>query len=217
MAALSTGNAVWQDAHKSFQTALQTVDGKENRIPTENFLQVCEAVGHIYQALFMEMIASQLKGDIDNSANSVRQCYLKHPDKCNTLENLVVHDLKHRGRHEVRNDRSSGIVGLLWAKRAVAFVVMYVELLGSTPDITAGECAQATYDKILAPYHGWLTSKFVSTVMGLAPGREDIYSTLGLKEDPTDAIKDFADTANKVLAEIQRLLDEHDCDFPDKL
>jgi hypothetical protein len=213
----SLGGEVFDRAYKTFQAALVTIDGSPNRIPTERFLDVCASVSDIFGALFMEMIANQLRGDIDNSANSVKKCFLQHPDKCETLEHLVVHDLKHRGRHEVRNDRSSGTVGLLWAKRAVAFVVMYVELLGTDSNISAGECAQKTYETILMPYHGWLTSKFVSTVMYLAPTREDIFEKLGLVQDPEVAIKEFCAAANPVLAEIQRLLDEHDVDFPDKL
>ena len=214
----SIGNDVWKRAKSTFDTSLQTVDGTPDRIPTETFFQVCESVAAIFQALFMDMIANQLKNDIDNSANSVRKCYVKHPKERSTLEDLVAHELQQRGRQEVRNDRSSGVVGLIWAKRSVAFVVMYVELLGSKPDITAGECAQTTYNKILAPYHGWLTSKFVSTVMGLAPAREHIYEKLGLVGDGvTEEIAQFTKSANAVLGEIQRLLEEHDADFPDKV
>jgi len=206
-----------REAHDAFAGAFETVHGHPNRIPMDNFFKVVQGIEGIYQAMFMEMIANQLKGDIANSANSVRQTYLKHPEKCATLQDLVVHDLKHRGRHEVRADRSSGTVGLIWAKRNAHFVVMYLELLHTKPDIAAGECAQETYEKILMPYHGWLTSKFVSTVMGLAPSREDIYSKLGLDADPLKAIGEFVAVANPVIAEMQRLLDEHDCDFPDKV
>jgi hypothetical protein len=211
------GREAFDKCHRIFAAALETVEGKENRIPTENFLSVCDGIGGLFEAMFMGMVASQLKADIDNSANNVRLKFLKHPDKCHTLEDLVIHDLKHRGRHEVRNDRASGTVALIWAKRSVQFVVMYLELLGANPEITASECAQTTYEKVLAPYHGWLTSKFVATVMGLAPDREDIYTKLGLHVEPLLAINEFVATANPVMAEIQRLLDEHDCDFPDKV
>ena len=214
---MEANREAWDHAHKTFATTLETIDGQANRIQTEQFFRVCDAVGGMFQAMFMGMIASQLKGDIDNSVNSVRQAFLKQPDKCHTLEDLVAYDLESRGLETIRADRASGTVGLIWAKRSVQFVVMYLELLGKQPDITAGECTQNTYEKVLMPYHGWLTSKFVVTVMGLAPDREDVYTKLGLDTEPLAAINSFVAVANPVIGEIQRLLDEHDCDFPDKV
>jgi len=208
--------AAFDHARKTFAGAM---DPTTRAVNTEAFLAVCDAIGGIYQAMFMEMIASQLKGDVDNSANNVKIFYDKNRDRCLTIQDLVKEDLRLRTKEEVRNDRSSGTVALLWAKRNVNFVVMYVELLGKFPDITAGECAQQTYAKILMPYHGWVTSTFVSTVMGLAPAREEIYLRLGLNAlpDPILAIKDFVDQANPVLAEIQKTLELNECDFDDQV
>jgi hypothetical protein len=204
---------VWQEVETAFADCLD----KEKKIDSLKFAQACQVVAKIYDALFIGMVAGQLKGDILNSSGNVQKVFLKHPDKCAHLEDMIIFELKTHGRHVVRGDKTSGVVSMLWAKRAVQFIMTYLELLGTRDDLTAPKCAQLTYETVLMKYHGWFTSKAITAVMSLAPSREDIFSKLGLKVDPKTAIKEFVAILHPVIAELQRLLDEHDCDFPDKV
>ena len=184
------------------------------RIDALKFAAACKDIAKIYDALFIGMVASQLKGDILNSASTIEKACAKY--KTETLEDLVVHELKAHGRPVIRADKNSGTIGMLWAKRAVSFITMYLELLGTRDDLSAPKCAQLTYETVLMKYHGWFTSKAISAVMNLAPSKQDIFAKLGVHEDPKKAIAEVVAVLHPVLGEIQRLLDEHDCDFPDK-
>ena len=137
--------------------------------------------------------------------------------KTETVDDLIAADLKTNGKAAVRADKSSGTIGVLWAKRAVNFIVMYLDLVATRDDLTASKCAQLTYETVLMKYHGWFTSKAISAVMGLAPSKQDIFNKLNLHTEPKKAIGDFVAVLTPVIGEIQRLLDENGCDFPDKV
>jgi len=130
------------------------------------------------------LMASQLKGDIMNSSGTVKKVYLKHPDKCTDLESLIKFELGAVGKDKVRTDKTTGIIGMLWAKRAVQFIMVYLDLLGTRPDLNSSQCARQTYDTVLAKYHGWFTSKAIGAAMGMAPARDEIFLKLGIKADP---------------------------------
>jgi len=191
------------------------MDPATKKIDAFKFAAACKDIAKIYDALFMGMVASQLKGDILNSSSTVEKAAMKL--KVETVEDIVSTDLKHHGRHAVRADKTSGVIGVLWAKRAVNFIVMYLDLLATRDDLTAPKCAQLTYETVLMKYHGWLTSKAIGAVMSLAPSRQEIFTKLNVSAEPKKAIGEFVAVLNPVLAEIQRVLDEHDCDFPDKV
>lgn len=134
-----------------------------------------------------------------------------------THPNQITPQIKLRSLATVRADRHSGTLGLLWAKRAVEFIMMYLELLATKKDLTSSQCARTTYESVLMKYHGWITSKLVSASMSLAPTREDIFLKLGLKADAEVEIQKMVQVLHEVVAEIQALLDKNGCDFPDKV
>lgn len=204
--------SLWTDIQDAFSGCY---DPATRRIDALKFVAACKDIARVYDALFMGMVAGQLKGDINNSSATVEKAALKYNTE--TLEDLIAHELKTHGRAVIRSDKNSGTVGMLWAKRAVNFIVMYLELLATRDDLTAPKCAQLTYETVLMKYHGWFTSKAISAVMNLAPSKQDIFTKLGLTEDPKKAINDFVKVLQPIIAEIQRLLDENECDFPDKV
>ncbi|KAH9256662.1 hypothetical protein BASA81_005166 [Batrachochytrium salamandrivorans] len=193
-----------------------SIDPATKQIDTVKFVAACQDVAKIYDALFMGLIASQLKGDITNSSSCLQKAFLANPVDRATLQALVDNELKLFGKDKVRVNKASGIVSLLWAKRAVTFILTYLDFLGTKPDWSAGQCAQQTYEVVLKRYHGWLTAKMVGAAMGLAPSREDIFVKLGLpKGGESAAIAEFVAVLKLVMGEVHRLLSENDCDFPD--
>ena len=204
--------SVWTETQDAFAAC---IDPSTRRIDAFKFVAACRDIARIYDALFMGMVASQLKGDILNSSATVEKASVKY--KTYSLQDLIAQELKIHGRPVIRSDKASGTVGMLWAKRAVTFIVSYLDLLATRDDLTAPKCAQLTYETVLMKYHGWFTSKAISAVMNLAPSKDDIFKKLGLTSDPKKAIGEFVAVLNPVIGEIQRILDENECDFPDKV
>ena len=185
---------------------------------TLKFVAACEEIANVYDALFsVGMMASQLKGDIMNSSSSVKKAFLKAPEQCGTLDALIQQELRVLGRDKIRVDKTAGCIGLLWAKRAVQFIMVYLDLLGTRPDLNSSACARQTYETVLAKYHGWFTSKALGAAMGMAPTREDIFLKLGLKTEPQKQIAELIAVLARAVGAIQALLNKYNLDFDDKV
>jgi len=210
---IEIGMSAWLETQDAFSQCMD----ESKKINTLKFVAACRAIAKIYDALFVGMVAGQLKGDILNSSATIEKVFLKNPDKCETLQDMVAFELKTRGKEVVRADKTSGIVGLLWSKRATDFITTYLNLLATKDDMTAPKCAQMTYETVLMKYHGWLTSKMISAVMNLAPSKQDIFSKLGVSGEPKVAIAEFVGILHPIIGEVQGLLASNDCDFPDKV
>lgn len=207
---------MWVQTGAAFAGVL---DPATKEIDSMRFVAACLEIANVYDALFGGgILAKQLKGDILNSAETVKKAFLKNPDKCGSLRGMMEFELATMGRDKVRVDKSTGVIGMLWAKRAVQFIMVFLELLGSRPDLAAGACARETYERVLSKYHGWLTSKAVGSVMGLAPSREDIFAKLELSAATASAkIAELVTTIRVVVDNLDAVLAKGDCDFPDKV
>lgn len=106
------------------------------------------------------MVATQLKQDITNSAQTVRKAHAKNPAATGTLQDLFKHEISSFGIDTVRYDKKAGIIGALWSKRAVEFIAVFLRLIATKPE-PAGQCAKDTYELVLRKYHGWATAGFV--------------------------------------------------------
>jgi len=208
-------DSVWDSLKASFQDALQ----EDKTVNTPLFCDACEQIAVLYDALFsIGMVAGQLKSDITNSAQTVRKCHLKNPTKTATVQDLLKYDISTVGLEKVRYDKKSGTLGLLWAKRAVEFIAMYLRLIATRPDLTSGQCAKETYETVLRRYHGWMTSGLVKTGLGMAPERIDIYTKMGLGKDKKVAeglLLEMAEVLDGVVSSVQGALEANGADFPD--
>lgn len=106
------------------------------------------------------MVATQLKQDITNSAGTVRKAHLKNPAATGTLQDLMKYEIASAGLETIRYDKKAGTIGLLWSKRAVEFIAVFLRLIATKAD-SAGQCAKDTYELVLRKYHGWATAGFV--------------------------------------------------------
>ena len=100
-------------------------------------MEACGTIEAFYEAMFMGMVAGQLKGDIQNSAKTIMNVHLAHPD-WTTLQTMLASEITERGIDKVRKDKKSGAIGILWAKRAIQFIMVYLNLLVTKPDATSG-------------------------------------------------------------------------------
>ncbi len=106
------------------------------------------------------MVATQLKQDITNSAGTVRKAHLKNPATTGTLQDLMKYEIASAGLETIRYDKKAGTIGLLWSKRAVEFIAVFLRLVATKAE-SAGQCAKDTYELVLRKYHGWATAGFV--------------------------------------------------------
>uniref|UniRef100_A0A0G4HPA5 Glycolipid transfer protein domain-containing protein n=1 Tax=Chromera velia CCMP2878 TaxID=1169474 RepID=A0A0G4HPA5_9ALVE len=199
------------------EAAFRACINDQSEIDCMKFAAAARSVGELYDDIFYGVVAGQLKKDIDSSATTVEKAFLARPDK-ETLAALMAFEMETLGRDKVRADKKTGTIGILWAKRAVQFVSTYLGLLIDKPEQTSGACASETYEKVLKPYHSWMVSGVVSMALSMAPSREQIFEKFGLGPDAAGAegrVKGFLAVLNSVISQIEKLLEQHDANFPD--
>jgi hypothetical protein len=68
---------------------------------------------------------------------------------------------------------------MLWLKRALEYIVIFLGLVsgGNPPELP--KCAQAAYDQTLSRVHGMLTRGAFNLALRLAPSRSDFVASFG--------------------------------------
>lgn len=72
-----------------------------------------------------------------------------------TVDMMIACEVKQCGVDALRKDSESGVKNLLWMKRALDFVVGFLEnVIFKMKDKSAKDCATEVYKRVLKPYHG---------------------------------------------------------------
>lgn len=151
---------------------------KENDFYYEEFIVFCKQIPQIYDVLFTsKLVAGQLKDDLNNSINTINDVYQNNKTK--GLFELVENEIKERGLSEVRTDKKSAVIGLLWLSRAFRFMCGFLRMVVETDEDTSS-CAYKTYVSVLKPYHGWFASKAVGMTMRFTPTKTELKKNFGL-------------------------------------
>lgn len=216
------GRLLCQSLCDAFSTCLE----KSEEDPEKDVcvcVETCDAakkVVPLYDKIFGEgTVSNALKRDLDGSAVGCKTVSLSNPIEWRTMDDLIKGEVAKRGLQVVRKDKASGVVKLLWMKRALRFIALFLQnAILDMPDAPVKDAASAAYTKVLRPYHGALVSTIVSAAFRLAPGRDKLLKALGFDSmgDAVTALEQFLSVITPVLDSIDNSLKEHECDFSDK-
>ena len=82
------------------------------------------------------------------------------------------------------------------------FLVHLLRVLHQDENATVSDAANAAYEKVLQPYHGWITSGVFWAALKLVPSREALYANLGnsssLREDMGSFVTQFDQVLSKL-------------------
>eukprot|EP00920_Eleutheroschizon_duboscqi_P037766 GHVT01090428.1.p1 GENE.GHVT01090428.1~~GHVT01090428.1.p1 ORF type:complete len:135 (-),score=20.58 GHVT01090428.1:247-651(-) len=109
------------------------------------------------------------------------------------------------GINKIRYNKKSGIVSLLWMKRALDFILQFLEKLMITGlEKTSYDNAREAYEFVLKPYHGWLVANIVIVAFNLCPTREQLRERLGFTgvEDSKEKVQKLLDVARYAAADV---------------
>ena len=169
----------------------------------------------VYDVLFGGMMGNQLKSDLEgNFDNLVARKSAETPG----IEGTIKSEMESKGAKACKKDSKGPVMALLWSKRAMDFIVTFVELLIENK-MTPSECSSKIYQEKLKPYHGWFTSKIVGTAMGMCPTREDIMKkfTFTSEDEMTAAMGRFVKVMRPLIDQIHAALEAAGANFPDKV
>ena len=172
----------------------------------------------VYDVLFGGMMGNQLKSDLEGNFNNLAAAIAASPETMATIEGAIKSEMASKGEKGCKKESKGPVMALLWSKRAMDFIVTFVERLidgKSTPS----ECSSQVYREKLKPYHGWFTSKIVGTAMGMCPTREDIISKFKFasNDEMVAAMKRFVEAMRPLMDQIHAALESNGANFPDKV
>eukprot|EP00731_Ephydatia_muelleri_P023283 Em0015g866a len=160
-----------QTEHK-FQ---QIKEGEE--IQTQPFLLACSQIIPFFDVLGPTAF-KPVKSDINGNIQRLQQKFDKAPQELTSLQKIVD--------SEIAEGTSKGsyscTVGLLWLKRALEFVYVFLEtVLSGEQDLV--KCANKAYEASLKRYHGWLVKGIFAVAVRAVPYYQDFI--VALKKDPS--------------------------------
>eukprot|EP00920_Eleutheroschizon_duboscqi_P037770 GHVT01090436.1.p1 GENE.GHVT01090436.1~~GHVT01090436.1.p1 ORF type:complete len:170 (-),score=41.57 GHVT01090436.1:811-1320(-) len=164
------------------------------------------------------MLSNTLKKDIQTSSGGAILAASLHSSRA-TVDGLIRHELLDDGVAQVRKNKRSGVVSLLWMKRALHFILTFLEkTILSGAHRSAYENAREAYEFVLKPYHGWLVANVVVVAFNLCPTKEQLCKKLGFHdmEDCRVKVRSLLEVASPIIEEVDALLLQHECNFPDK-
>lgn len=185
----------------------------ENDIMTVSYLAVLESVPPIYDKLFPSAVAGIMKSDITNGVAVVREAMSSIPGgKGATLLGMIKYHIETLGKEKCAAEKKNGTKSLLWLNRAATFICMMLRNLSK--EMETKDAAYDAYEKVLKPYHGWMTQQVVGNAVSLGPVRADIYKKMDLTPEAASAqVPVFCDAMEKLSAEVKKMLVDNDAHF----
>ncbi|KAL8426953.1 hypothetical protein Efla_004506 [Eimeria flavescens] len=201
----------------------RSIPDEQGRLDCEKLADAAVHISNVYELVFGKgFVSRHLKQDIANSSGRMRAA-------ADTLrkvrgggvvsaDQLIDWELKELGISRMRKDERSGVRGMLWMQRALDFIISLIcNMFGTMKESTSKECALDAYDKILKPYHSFFVSHIVSLAFSLAPSKEEFVDRLGFQmEEAESCVQSIEEVIRPVIVSLGRLLEESQCNFPDK-
>jgi len=198
---------------EEMNTVIEQVVYLESDIMTVSYLAVLEKVPPIYDKLFPSAVAGIMKSDITNGVAVVREAMQTIPGgKGATLLGMIKYHISTLGKEKCAAEKSNGTKSLLWLNRAATFICVMLRNLSK--DMATKDAAYDAYEKILKPYHGWMTQQVVGNAVSLGPERDEIIRKMDLtKDSAAQQLPLFCDAMEKLSSHVKQLLVENDAHF----
>ncbi|EAW09938.1 GLTP domain-containing protein [Aspergillus clavatus NRRL 1] len=193
-AAIPPGGTWFDTLNKSFAD----VPVGDNGISTTEFLEAAESLVTLFDLLGSKCFAP-VKSDLLGNIQKVRQRQLAAPAESETLQALVLNELK-TGKHNATE-------GLLWLVRGLDFTVQALRHNLNEPTAELSNSFRDAYGRTLKPHHSFVVKPIFSAAMSATPYRKDFYAKLG--DDPAKidaALRREVEALEKIVATLNEFL-----------
>ncbi|GIK01793.1 hypothetical protein Aspvir_005834 [Aspergillus viridinutans] len=194
MAAAIPPGGTWFDTLKR---SFADVPVNDNGISTTEFLEAAESLVTLFDLLGSKCFAP-VKNDLLGNIKKVRDRQLAAPAESETLQALVVNELK-TGKHVATE-------GLLWLVRGLDFTVQALRHnLDKETELSVS--FREAYGNTLKPHHSFVVKPIFSAAMSATPYRKDFYEKLGSDSGKVNAaLKREVEALEKIVAILNAFL-----------
>ncbi|GFT38786.1 glycolipid transfer protein [Nephila pilipes] len=190
-------------------------DGKIKFVPfieaSKGIVKIIELFGYIY---------TPVRQDIQGNIEKLSQIHSSDVDKFSTLNDIV--------EVEVKESKQFGIDALLWLKRALEFVHVFLScLVEDSKQVPGNESLtpffQKAYDETLKPYHGIIVQKLFGWIVLAGPSRNSFMLKLADGQDPIpeeeimSEIDSFLQDLGSNISAINTIYEAHNLVFNQKV
>lgn len=172
------------------------VDDGNGGIRTQAFLNVCREILPVVDKLGTGFTVVRI--DVNGNIDRLNKRFVSSAAEYENIYAILDQEVQ-RNDH---TDNSSCTKGLLWLKRAMHLVVEILRILHQDKSASVYDAANAAYEKVLKPYHGWITSSVFWGALKLVPSRETLYENLGKTESLEDDMGSFVAQFGSILSKI---------------
>ncbi|OOG00017.1 hypothetical protein ASPCADRAFT_203907 [Aspergillus carbonarius ITEM 5010] len=160
--------ATWFDQQKK-SFADVPIDAS-NGISTTEFLEAAESLTTLFDVLGSKAF-TPVKSDLTNNIKKVRERQLAAPAESETLQALVVNELKTK--------KHTASEGLLWLVRGLDFTAQALRHNLNNGSSELSDSFREAYGNTLKPHHSFVIKPIFSAAMSATPYRKDFYVKLG--------------------------------------
>lgn len=134
-----------------------------DQIETNSFLLACSEIVPFFDKLGSTAF-SPVKSDINGNIQRLRTKYETDHDKYSTLQSIVDSEID----EGVHIGKYSCTLGLLWLKRALEFIYVFLDtVVSGEHDLV--KCANIAYESSLRKYHGWIVKGIFTIAVRAVP------------------------------------------------
>ncbi|SBS85327.1 glycolipid transfer protein, putative [Plasmodium ovale] len=211
-------------ANTAFITNIEkkSLDCREgNEIVVLKLCDLCNSIYPLYKKIFGRgLVADVLIKDLRNSSFKVQKAVEKFPEETKYVSLMYTYNLKkYESIEMLKKDLDNGITNFLWMKRAIEFMVVFLEKCYITKySSTLNICAKEAYEEVLKNYHGYMTSHIVKLALKLSPTREKLTERLGFQsnEQAKVVLHKCLSITKPLISDISKTIEMNKCNFPDK-
>lgn len=172
---------------------------EDGKINTDAFLKACGEVVPFFDVLGSTAFAP-VKSDINGNINKLRKKYDTDQTKFITLQDIVNSEIEEKSTKA----KNSATDALLWLKRALTFVRVFLEeVLTGEEDLV--KCAKKAYEKSLKHFHGWMVQGIFSLAMKAVPYRKDFVKALAPDSTEDVLLAEMKEMVDLLTANIEQL------------
>ncbi|XRM37379.1 hypothetical protein ABZX51_000854 [Aspergillus tubingensis] len=162
--------ATWFDEQKRSFADVKIDAANDNGISTTEFLEAAESLTTLFDVLGSKAF-TPVKSDLTNNIKKVRERQLAAPAESETLQALVVNELKTK-KHVASE-------GLLWLVRGLDFTAQALRHNLNNGSTELSDSFREAYGNTLKPHHSFVIKPIFSAAMSATPYRKDFYAKLG--------------------------------------
>ncbi|CAK37825.1 pleckstrin homology domain-containing family A member 8 [Aspergillus awamori] len=174
-------SATWFEQQKRSFADVKIDAANDNGISTTEFLEAAESLTTLFDVLGSKAF-TPVKSDLTNNIKKVRERQLAAPAESETLQALVVNELKTK-KHVASE-------GLLWLVRGLDFTAQALRHNLNNGSTELSDSFREAYGNTLKPHHSFVIKPIFSAAMSATPYRKDFYAKLGEDQAKVNASLD---------------------------